>query len=333
MRRYCNDCHGGPAEQDKANLQVLDPKGLRLRKLVPKGRPDDSELVRLVEYGSMPPGDLPKPRPAEVQTLREWVAAGAPDFPPEYGNAYVLGKIKNDLLTLNPKDLPRQRYVSFNHLLAEDPAGDATLWRNALLKALNHLTLRPTAVSVTPVDPAGSIFRVDESQMGWDLQPFEATDFKGNVSKTNVDLFDLLLLEYPYATVPGAFTGDQQILADYLRRANPVRPILYVRGDWLVSTATQPPLYEDLLRLPRTLTGPVGFETKIGAAGPPAWAAFLDSHVSKQPQLVERRAASDGAYLAHVRYGGGDGHGETTAPGRVRPAWRRPDAVQPAKRT
>ena len=70
-----------------------------------------------------------------------------------------------------------------------------------------------------------------------------------------------------------------------------------MRGDWLVSTATQPPLYEDLLRLPRALAGKDGLEDHIQAAGQAARAAFLNSKMSSGPQLVERRdAAGPGAY-------------------------------------
>src|SRR5207244_1818232 len=103
---------------------------------------------------------------------------------------------------------------------------------------------------------------------GWDMKPFDAKDPKdpkAPATASFVDLFDLVLLEYPFATLPSRFAGDQKPLADYMRKANPVRPILYVRGDWFVSTATQSPLYEDLLRLPRVLTGPDGLEGKIAA--------------------------------------------------------------------
>ena len=293
LRHYCLTCHGGKGELLKADLQVLDRNLLLQRKLV---RPRDaagSLLLQLVDYGAMPPGELPKPQPGEVRALREWIASGAADFPSNHGDAYVIRQIQNDMLTLDAKkELPYQRYISFNHLLTDDPAADPTLWRDALLKALNHLSLKPEPVPVTAIDPMGAIFRVDERRLGWDVQPFETPEKTAN----RLDLFDLVLLEYPFATVLPRFDGGQKILAEFMRKANPVRPILYVRGDWFVTMATQSPLYEDLLQLPRTLTGPDGLDAKILAAGKPARAGFLDSKSSRLPQLVERRAASGGAY-------------------------------------
>ncbi len=296
LRKYCRQCHAGPADRVKGDLQVLDLAALHRRKVVRDGKPAESELFQLVECGSMPPGGLPKPGPAEVDVLREWIGDGAPDFPPEYGDGYVMKQIEKDLAAVNarnPKDVKYQRYVSFNHLLAEGADPEPDLWQAALLKALNHLSWEPNPAGVTPIDPpANTIFRFDERDLGWQLRPFAPDDF---------DLFDLLLLEYPYATLPSRFDGEHHILAVYLRDANPVRPILYVRGDWLVSTATQPPLYEDLLRLPRTLAGKGGLEGKIQAGAKGVRAVFPNSKMTGGPQLVERRddavvPAMPGAY-------------------------------------
>ena len=60
-----------------------------------------------------------------------------------------------------------------------------------------------------------------------------------------------------------------------------------------MTMATQPPLYEDLLHLPRTLAG---LEAKITAGDKGARAAFLDAKSSRLPQLVEHRPAANGAY-------------------------------------
>ena len=345
LRKYCRQCHAGPADRVKGDLQVLDLRALRRRKVVRAGKPAESELFQLVECGSMPPGGLPKPGPAEVDVLKEWIGARANDFPPEYGDVYVMKQIAKDLAVVsarNPKDVKFQRYVSFNHLLAEDADPDPDLWQAALLKALNHLSLEPKAAGVTPIDPpANTIFRFDEatgSDLGWQLQPYQATDAKAPAAPkaSDVDLFDLLLLEYPYGTLPSRFEGDARVLADYLHRANPVRPILYVRGDWLISTATQPPLYEDLLRLPRTLAGKGGLETIYMVGGMPARAAFVHSKMSGGPQLVERRddaggPAGPGAYSRHVRPG--PGRGREGSAGHDTRRQGRPHAVQSAQRT
>jgi len=85
LKAHCFDCHG-EGEQLKGGLDV------RLRRflvaggddgpaIVP-GKPDQSELLKLVESGKMPKRDK-KLSPAEVALLRKWVATGAKTARPE----------------------------------------------------------------------------------------------------------------------------------------------------------------------------------------------------------------------------------------------------------
>ena len=108
LRKYCQQCHAGPADRIKGDLSVLDLAALHRRKVVRDGKPAESELFQLVECGSMPPGALPKPGPAEVDVLREWIGDAPADFPPEYGDSYVMKQIEKDLAAVNarnPKDV------------------------------------------------------------------------------------------------------------------------------------------------------------------------------------------------------------------------------------
>src|ERR1700744_5092892 len=80
LKAHCIQCHG---EEEK-------PKGgidLRLRRFMDKdtedgahvlvpGKPDDSELVRVIREGQMPKKGR-KLTAAELATLEAWVAAGA----------------------------------------------------------------------------------------------------------------------------------------------------------------------------------------------------------------------------------------------------------------
>ncbi|HLW64017.1 MAG TPA: DUF1549 domain-containing protein, partial [Gemmataceae bacterium] len=80
LQAYCTECHGEAAK----------PKGgldLRLRRLVLKGgesgpaivagKPEVSLLLKRVKVGEMPPTKK-KLTAAQIETLRQWVAAGAP---------------------------------------------------------------------------------------------------------------------------------------------------------------------------------------------------------------------------------------------------------------
>ena len=79
----CLECHqaGEPAGKLDLTSQAALLKGGRSGPAVVPGKPEESFLVERVEKGQMPPKKLGKPQPLprdEQQTLREWIAAGAP---------------------------------------------------------------------------------------------------------------------------------------------------------------------------------------------------------------------------------------------------------------
>jgi serine/threonine-protein kinase len=73
-----------------------------------------------------------------------------------------------------------------------------------------------------------------------------------------------------------------------------------MRADWFVSTATQPPLYEDFLQLPRTLKELetlLGVDSAANVAGFNAVrAGMVTSGVSRNNRVVERHETKYGAY-------------------------------------
>jgi mono/diheme cytochrome c family protein len=249
LRKQCLECHGG--KKTRGGLSVLDHTSLQKR--VVAGKPDDSELLQMVECGHMPPGSRPKLKPEERAALRAWVAAGVPPFPPDSGEPYVLRKVLEDVRALGRegKDPKSFRYVSFNHLL---PGGateaEVREGRAALTEALKKLSRK---ADPEPIDPTGTLFRIDLRQLGWD----RPVPLKGD---RQLNPFDLVLLEYPYATLPAGSEAFAALENEYLKPAALVRPIVYVRGDWFLNTALKPPLYEDLFDLPRT---PDGLKKKL----------------------------------------------------------------------
>jgi mono/diheme cytochrome c family protein len=78
----CAGCHGPDLPKPKGRFGYV----LNLRRvaenpeMVIPGRPDESELWALVRHGDMPPADSPGGllTAAERETIREWIAAGAP---------------------------------------------------------------------------------------------------------------------------------------------------------------------------------------------------------------------------------------------------------------
>ena len=83
----CTACHGGRLQQGKLDLRT--PAGMRKGgksgpALVP-GDPDASLMIQRIESRACPPQELllkffvVRPPTSEVQTLRKWIAAGAPE--------------------------------------------------------------------------------------------------------------------------------------------------------------------------------------------------------------------------------------------------------------
>jgi hypothetical protein len=141
----------------------------------------------------------------------------------------------------------KYRYVSFNHLLAAGVTGDrsphrASPWRSTTPRGRRSSRRHRDAVRGRPA----TVFRIDTRTLGWHEPAFASRMPDGRP----VTLWDLILLEYPYGTLPTASPAYRLTLGNYLVHAEAVRPILYVRGDWLTTAVTRSPLYEDLLRLP-----------------------------------------------------------------------------------
>jgi serine/threonine-protein kinase len=144
------------------------------------------------------------------------------------------------------------------------------------------------------------VFRIDLRTLGWDATPFERIVDGKPAGPSAINLFDLALLEYPYGVVPEGSETFDQLQREFLGPAGQVRPLVYVRADWFVSTATLPPLYEDFLRLPFALKA---LEERLGvnvaadiAADRAVRAGMSVSGVSRNNRVVERHRARYGAY-------------------------------------
>jgi hypothetical protein len=284
--KHCASCHGnGEAPRGGLRLFGADPVA---RGVIVPHQPDSSELVQLIESGTMPPGTRPKVPEAERTLLREWIQKGASPFARPDSESYALLKILRDVRREKEAghDVADLRYLSLNHLLADGQNADLPLHRAALAKALNHLSTQKQIVTPVSIDaPLDTVYRIRLSELGWDWTPF--------TKRADATLYDLVLLEYPLATLPPHSPVGQRIVEEYLAAVPMLRPIPYVRGDWLASVATQYPLYNDLLRLPPTLAG---LEKRVGVAAGPNMkrAGITASAIVNGNRLVERRSSGDG---------------------------------------
>ncbi len=290
-KKYCYKCHAGPKP-----FNILDPVSLRdTGKLVMeeenKANLDESEVWIRIDNETMPPENAPlRPDQGERETLRQWLALGAPKpvrqirgFVTEYD---VVAAILNDLQTFELRDVPFQRYFMLTHLHNNPKVSELELrlYKAALSKAINSLTWEPDVTIPRAIDAQQTVFRVDLRDLGWDAS----------------GIWSQLLKAYPYGL------GFDQVEDQAIRRAGQQlrqlsgSPLPYLRGDWFVITATRPPLYHAILEIPET---DVELEKRLNVDYARNFdrnrlqrAAFAESGVSTANRMVERHSAATGYY-------------------------------------
>jgi mono/diheme cytochrome c family protein len=311
LRKYCAECHGEKPTRTQLSLldhrQVIAERPNRVP-LVTPGDPDHSRLIDLVEDGAMPPGGRPRPTAEDIAALRAWIAAKGPYFPREFDDAYVLAAIRDDLARQKWEGPPQFRYVSFAHLVGDGGPPDLKAAEQRLRDAL--LAASGKALALQPIDDAATVVRLDLRDSGW-LTPdlFKRVEGRRLGGVYPIVPFDLLMLEYPHA-VPAA--PDAQ-LARFLTDARQVRPVPFLRGDWVAEVLHKDgPLAADLKSLSELaakgtdVLGPVPrpFADAKPARGPfPPFGAWYSTDVSTEPppfSLTVELVDADGKPLSEV---------------------------------
>lgn len=246
LQKYCLACHAA-GKQPRSGLVVFDHEQLVTKRQVVRPRAaQQSELLLLMQDGTMPPGVHRKPSEAECRAVAAWIDAGAPAFPPDYGETFVLQQILDDVNRLPPSERRDVRYFSFNHLLAaETEPGELKTARDKLEAALRSLGGGTGQELLVPVDPNETLFRVNIRKLGWattlyskvvkeEGKPATLEPWKGNA-------FDLVLLEYPYGVVPSNLPLWRELASAFLVPASQARPVPYVRADWFLDLVQRSP--------------------------------------------------------------------------------------------
>ena len=157
LKANCYRCHGQEGAVEGGMNYVLDLDKLIQRKKVVPGQPDKSSLLKKIVNNVMPPPDeQPRPSPADVALLKQWIEAGAPKLP---SGAERVAVTDHDVLALILADLEKleqrtrrfQRYFTLSHLynagLGED---ELQTYRNALSKLMNSLSWHPRITRPKP---------------------------------------------------------------------------------------------------------------------------------------------------------------------------------------
>ncbi|HEU4391854.1 MAG TPA: hypothetical protein VFV34_28970 [Blastocatellia bacterium] len=282
LNARCFQCHGqnGVARN---NIFVVDHARLLSSKTVVPGD-SGSLLLKVVESETMPLGGPPLST-EEKATLRRWVLEGAPDWDSRpvrsaartfISEGALTAFIRDDLERAGERTRPFLRYFSIAHLYnAGLPEEELETHRVALSKLINSLSWHRDVTPPAAIGPARTLFRID-------LRDYEWTAATWNN----------ILAVYPY--------GIRAANSEQISRLSGA-DLPYVRADWFLATASIPPLYDELLGLPRTvaelerLAGADGTRSSAGEDDV-VRAGVRNSGVSQNNRVLERHPSVYGAY-------------------------------------
>ena len=307
LEQSCFVCHGPTGSFRDALL--IERNTLIENGTVVPGNPHTSELYnRLIttDLAKRMPQNQPPLSAQAIDTIRNWILAGAPDWTVTttpsgdfISHSEVLNDIEDHLMSLPSFDRTFARYFTMTHLYnAGESVGILQEYRKGLFKLVNSLSWGVTITNPQPIDTQGTIFYIDLRHYEWDVN-----DGWGQIETA-----------YPYHISFDA--PAQTALKEQLERLqgemNSNIPSVHI--DWFVATASLPPLYHDLLSLPLTDRQ---LETRLevdvlrninNAPGVRVWRAGTnDSGVSANNRMLERHTSRYGAYWKSYDFAGSVG--------------------------
>ncbi len=308
FQQNCLNCHG-PHGAYTEQIVIDSAAGLIASGAVVPGNPIESELyTRLLLQDPakrMPLGQPPLPANA-ILTIGNWIKASAADWEtPQRESSFItpedmLGRIERHVNSLSAFDRRFARYFTMTHLYNAGETTEALhAYRRALSKLVNSLSWGREVIPPQPIDPAETIFYIDLRDYEWEI---------GSNRWTQIEA------KYPYHIDFNAPSQKRQ--QETLKRLRQTMDceVPFIHVDWFLATASLPPLYHDILDLPKTdrelesrLEVNVA-ENIRNAPGKRVWRAGLnDSRVSKNNRVVERHASRYGAYWKSYDFAGSVG--------------------------
>lgn len=294
----CAGCHG-PDSSGQGNFDyVLDLEALLTSGKVKAGAPAESLLYQRIENGSMPPqGAEPRPSDADATIVSRWISecTVSCDEPTFVTDDEMIRLMLDDVLTVDLEDRSNIRYFTLTHLYNSGFCDDELdTYRFALSKLVNGLSQGIDVVAPRSIDPHRTIFRIDLTDYGW-----------------TPALWDSMVAQNPFAV---RYINDNagELIAQTRTAANTENPafgasgVPFQTGDWLVASASRPPLYHEILHLPDHIyelppapdclpRDTLSLEEQLGitirgdiADAEVERAGFLQSGVSVNNRVVER---------------------------------------------
>ena len=307
FQKHCLGCHGEHGTFREA-LIIQSAEGLVATGTVVRRNPNDSAFYRRLRETDparrMPLGQPPL-APELIETIHQWIAAGAPDWQVQYDVNFIttdamLEAINEHVQSLPPFDRGFARYFTLTHLYNAGETPEALeAYRIALSKLVNSLSWGSEIIKPQPIDPRRTIFYIDLRHYEWDIR---------NEAWTQIEQ------KYPYqiAFNPETQAGLHEKLVTLRTEMACEVPFVYV--DWFLATASLPPLYHLILDLPETereLEKVLGIDVLRNlqnAPGVNVWrAGFNGSRVSANNRVLERHRSPHGAYWRSYDFAGNIG--------------------------
>ena len=307
FEQSCFICHG-PTGSYKETL-LIEHNALIQNGTVVPGNPDASELYnRLIttDIAKRMPLNLPPLSAQAIDTIRNWILAGAPDWAATsttdgdfISPGEILNTIETHLMSLPSFDRAFARYFTMTHLYnAGESAQILQEYRNGLSKLINSLSWGLEVTNPQSINPQGTIFYIDLRHYEWDR----------NDGWTQIEG------AYPYHIPFDAPT--ETALREQLGRLQTEMscdvPSIHI--DWFLATASLPPLYHELLSLPltdRELETQLDVDVVrnlLNAPGVRVWRAGTNnSGVSNNNRVLERHTSRYGAYWKSYDFAGSVG--------------------------
>jgi hypothetical protein len=303
LDKHCARCHqngrlsgrNAPA-QDFGNILKFDEIAGNVKYVSP-GNGHGSLLVQQILNGKRhwAEGATGDPAKEEIDSVIAWIdslgkTAGV-NCRPVIGNKELVSLIAKDLDSPEIPQSKKQatRYLTltniYNACVAEKTL---EIYRQGAIKLVNSLTRLANVAKVTPIDPAKTILRINIADLGWSTADWER-----------------VLAAYPYATRPTDTVHNRTI------EEVTGTKLAYVRADWFAFTASRPPLYNRLLRLPtnaQELEERLAVDVGRDIAGFTAKrAGFQTSPVAQHNRLIERHPLPNGYLWRSYDFASEDG--------------------------
>jgi len=232
-----------------------------------------------------------EPTEQDVQAIYDWIKSLG-----QFTVAACTGRKLIDeegIVTAIAADLDQQqehrrkgmRYVTLSHFYdACAPETDMVRYRQGVVKLLNSLSRESDVLKMRTIDKEQTIIAFNLDDLGW----------------TEAD-WNRIVSIYPYAMKPDA--TSYATVAELTGT-----PLPWVRGDWFAFTASRPPLYYELLKLPANFAAFTKDEHVDVKSDIEKFlvkrAGFQNSGVSKHNRLIERHALPTGYFWTSYDFKG-----------------------------